>query len=50
MIGLSKSTVYLLLTTGELYGFRYGSRWVIPDAAVAAYLDGRAYKPTKDEI
>lgn len=39
MIGLSKSTVYLLLETGQLYGRRWGRRWLIPDGAVREFLE-----------
>lgn len=45
MLGLSRSTVYAMLTRGELGSRRYGKRWIIPDEAVQAFLAGREYEP-----
>lgn len=38
MLRLSKSSVYNMLHTGELYGWRWGKRWVAPSEALDKFL------------
>lgn len=49
LIGVSKFTIYLLLQTGQLYGRRWGKRWIIPDEAVRAFINDMPYEPSGDQ-
>lgn len=39
--GLSDDAVYGLIASGALRAVKAGRRWVIPEQALSAYLDGR---------
>lgn len=45
MLGISRQTLYDLLSSGELFGRKWGPRWIIPEAAIQAYLAGTKYAP-----
>lgn len=38
ILGVGKNTVYRMLDSGQLRGFRIGNRWKIPGDAVEALL------------
>ena len=41
LLYVGKNTVYALLGSGELKGFRIGKTWRIPRAALVEYIEGR---------
>lgn len=50
LLGLSETTVRTMIRTGALFSRRQGTRWVIPRAAVEAYLEGREWPPSDAQV
>jgi excisionase family DNA binding protein len=48
-LGLSESKMYELVSSGEVYSRRVGTRILIPRRALEAFLQGRPYVPGAPE-
>ena len=41
ILGVGKNTMYRLLKSGELKGFRVGRSWRVPESSIEKLMDGK---------